>query len=170
MGRSKNLIYMEKNLEKQESGREKLKRLESTGFYVFHGSPEPLSSLEPRQAHNHIKKENGEYEPVPDGDPAVFASGFSDIAIFMSIFNKKNAPLGSRSGFSSDGEGNLDFRVTEDTLNQINDSSSGFVYVFNKDDFEQRNPSEFVSKKEVRPIKVIKVFKEDLPNFEIKDF
>lgn len=161
---------MENFEQKKFSAKEELHSLEKTGEYVFHGSPFKLETLEPRQAHNHEKREDGEYDPVPDGMPAVFASPFADTAIFMAIVNRKNAPLGSRSGFSSNDRNNFEFRATKETFDQIGVDASGYVYVFNKDDFEERNHNESVAYKTVTPSRIIEVRKEDLPAIEIKDF
>jgi hypothetical protein len=161
---------MESFEQKKFSAKEELHKLEKTGEYVFHGSPSKLDILEPRQAHNHIKKEGGEYEAVPDGEPAVFASPFADIAIFMAVISRKNAPLGTRSGFSSDSKNHFEFRATKETMDQIGDEANGYVHVFKKDGFEERNHNEVVAYQAVTPIKIIEVRKEDLPPVEIKDF
>lgn len=161
---------MEQLEHKKYSAREVLKNLEETGKYVFHGSPDRLESLEPRQAYNHVKREDGEYDAIPDGKPAVFASPNVDTAIFMAVVSRKNAPLGKRSGFSADNHGNFEFRATKDTMDQIGEGANGFVHVFEKNKFEFMNHNESVAYEAVSPVKVIEVKKEDLPSIEIKDF
>ncbi len=161
---------MESFEQKNFSAKEELQSLEKTGEYVFHGSPLRLEVLEPRQANNHLKKEDGEYEPIPDGKPAVFASPFADTAIFMAVVNRSNAPLGSRSGFSVDDNGNFEFRATKETIGQIQESAKGYVYVFDKDKFELRNHNESVAYESVVPVRIIEVGKNDLPHVEVKDF
>jgi hypothetical protein len=161
---------MERFEQKKFSAKEELHNLEKTGEYVFHGSPFKLETLEPRQAFNHEKKEDGSYESIPDGEPAVFASPFADTAIFMAVISRKNAPLGKRSGFSSDNKNHFEFRATKETMDQIGDEANGYVYVFKKDGFEERNHNEVVAYQAVTPIKIIEVRKEDLPSIEIKDF
>ena len=157
-------------MEDNFSAKEELHALEKTGEFVFHGSPFKLETLEPRQAHNHVKREDGEYEAIPDGHPAVFASPFADTAIFMAVVNRKNAPFGSRSGFSSDNKGHFEFRATKETFDQITDGAIGYVHVFDKKDFEEINHNESVAYTLVTPVKIIEVKKEDLPVVEVKEF
>jgi hypothetical protein len=57
-------------------------------------------------------KEDGTYDPIPDGKPAVFTSQRTDIAIFMAIFNSQNFKKGCRSGFSFL-NGTMSFRVSQ---------------------------------------------------------
>lgn len=155
------------NIEK--SGREKLKELEAEEEYVFHGSGTRIETLEPRQAHNYPN--NNMEDRLPDGEPAVFASDIADIAIFMAVISKDNAPKGLRSGFGI-GKHGPQFRATKETMEQIRDAK-GYVYVFKKKDFRQRDegPNEWISNKPIKPLEVIGVSERDLPeNIEIKDF
>ncbi len=148
-----------------------LKNLEKTGRYVFHGSPFKIDKFEPRQAFQSIKKDDGEYEKIPDGDPAVFTSPFADTAIFMAVVSKQNAPRGIYSGFSADSRLNsVKFHATQETMDQINDEAFGYVYVFEKEKFKERNFNEAVSLEEVEPTMYIEVTKKDLPEVTIKDF
>lgn len=144
---------MESSFEKQ-----KLKILEETGQYLFHGSMGALKILEPRQAHNYL---NG--EQVPDGRPAVFASSNLEYAIFMAIINERNCPRGFRasSGYSDEG---VKLFATKETLSQLSDDASGFIHVFDRFLFSPRddNRIEFVSYQAVHPLQVIQVFKRDL--------
>lgn len=137
----------------------KLLELQETGKYVFHGTYKDLSEFEPQQAFNF----DGVNRTV-DGKPAVFASRYVDYAIFMAIINEMNCPKGYWSGAGTV-EGVLKFNATQETLNQLYDSASGLVYVFNINDFEKRDNEgvEFVSYQTVIPIQKILVSRVDLP-------
>ena len=144
--------------------KEELLRLEQTGEYVFHGTGADLDELHPQQA---IDIEKG-----PDGSPAVFASSKADYAIFMAIVHKKNAPEGthSKAGATSfdDGSIRMKFGATQKTLDQLQESASGWVYVFDAKDFAPRPDHgargvEYVSYKTVQPVQKILVHKADLP-------
>ncbi len=146
-------------------GKKKLLELEQTGKYFFHGSPNEVEIFEPRQSHNDI---NGVL--VKDGDPAISASPAADYAIFMAIFNLKNMPKGltARTDTKAQSEKTenfeLSFTATKETLNQLNEKASGWVYVFNREDFPiQKGPSEYRSSSLVSPLERILVKKEDLP-------
>lgn len=167
MGGGTDLNHMENKF----SAKEELHSLEKTGEYVFHGSPFKLEILEPNQAYNRQKKEGGEYDDVPDGEPAVFASPSVDAAIFLAVINHTNAPLGSWAGFTyNNKKGHFGFRATKETMDQINEKTIGYVYVLDKNKFEIGDANEPVSYKAISPVKVIEVKKEDLPSIEIKDF
>jgi|SRR3989344_6858131 len=152
-------------------GKRKLLELEKTGKYFFHGSPSEVEVFEPRQSHNTI-----DGVQIKDGDPAVSASPAIDYAIFMAIINSKNCSQGSSSSTSTHSNNResdqftLSFHVTENTWKQLNENASGWVYVFNREDFPfKKTPSEYRSHVHVSPIERILVFKEDLPeNIEIK--
>lgn len=137
---------------------QKLLKLEKGDEYVFHGSESLIDEFEPRQAHTII-----EGQRVPDGEPAVFASPFASYAVFMAIINKTNCPKGLRSGCSYSNRG-LEFTATKATLEQLNEQSKGYVYVFNRSDFEQKNNSEWVSYKKVKPLRLVEVYFSDLPS------
>ncbi|MEK7549849.1 MAG: hypothetical protein AAB519_02610 [Patescibacteria group bacterium] len=142
----------------------RLLELEKEGGFVFHGSGVALDSLEPRQAYNF---ENEKQEL--DGIPAVYASDKVEYAIFMALINEINCPSGYRSG-SGTIDGKLIFRASQDTLSQISEDASGWVYVFKKEQFQQRdnNGVEFISTQSVTPLERIQVRKEDLPqNIEL---
>ncbi len=138
--------------------------MENTGKFVFHGSESEIDIFEPRQAHNFI---DGIHHP--DGEPAVFTSSVAEYAIFMAVINKTNCPKGYHSSAGSH-SGVMKYSATEDTLSQLQNSASGWVYVFDRDLFEQRKEDgvEYVSFKMATPIEKLKVSKEDLPdNIEI---
>lgn len=126
---------MNESIKAESSGREKLQSLEASGKYLFHGSEDPnIDSFEPRQAHNY---RGGVQEP--DGEPAVFASDKADYAILMALVNKKNCPKGyeSSAGTVDDEKGNivLQLKAKKSALEQLNDESFGYVYIFDKDAF-----------------------------------
>lgn len=140
--------------------KEKLLMLEATGKYVFHGSESSIEVFEPRQAYNYIDGKN-----YPDGEPAIFASTVAEYAIFMAIINELNCPKGyhSSAGTSS---GIMRYKATPDTLSQLDKTASGWVYVFDKNLFAQREKDgvEYISYSNVTPIEKIQVSQEDLPS------
>ncbi len=156
---------MEDSIEYVVSGRDQLQNLETENRYVFHGSENPdLDSLEPRQAYNY---KNGVQEP--DGDPAVFASSRADYAIMMALINKQNCPKGCRSSASSSenekGEVLLRLRASKDSVEQLTDESVGYVYVLEKDLFQNRGGAEYTNKVPVIPKGKVMVTKLDLPPY-----
>lgn len=148
------------NPEQFSQEKQRLLDLESTGEYVFHGSDSDTEEFEPRQAHNFIKGENH-----PDGDPAIFASSVAEYAIFMALINKTNCPKGYRSG-SGTTNGQTTYRATQETLDQLQEDASGWVYVFDKDQFNKRAGwgIEYTSFTNVKPVEKIRVSKLDLPS------
>lgn len=163
---------MNESIEQIHSGRERLKNLEARDTYVFHGSEEAdLGSLEPRQAYNYKK---GTQEP--DGEPAVFASPDADYSIVMSLINKKNCPKGFHASIGTllneKGEEHLCVRVSKKAIEQLDENSRGYVYVFNKVDFTQieNRKREYKSTTHVTPTEMVLVTKADLPtNIEITE-
>jgi hypothetical protein len=137
--------------------KERLLALQDKGVYLFHGSGGLIDQFEPRQAHTMI-----EDEQVADGEPAVFASPFADYAIFMALINEENCPNGFRAGCSYK-DGKPVFRATKETLDQLNEISTGYVYVFTRSGFEERSATEWRSFKHQTPIETIKVSLPDLP-------
>ena len=143
--------------------RQKLGALEASGKYVFHGTGEKLDILEPRQAHNRFDGIRRK-----DGPPAVFAATAVDYAIFMAVFSKKNCPLGLHTSVaswsSSNGVYSINFKASPGTMSQIDDSSSGWLYIFDKKDFHEREPAalEYISRKAVKPIERVAVHMKDI--------
>lgn len=137
---------------------EELRKLETEGKYVFHGSEDAnITTFEPRQAYSF---ENG--KKVEDDKPAVHASPFADVAILMALINRKNCPGGFDSGFKYV-EGKAVLHVSKHGLDQLTNDTKGYVYVFTMDDFAPRGKLQSISYVEVKPIKVIEVTKDDLP-------
>lgn len=167
----KNIIVEQakENIDMSESlERVRLRELEAEEKWVFHGSGSKLVVLEPRQAYTYPSN-SGEGK-IPDDKPAVFASPNADVAIFMAIVNQRNAPMGSRSGFTTDKNGEFEFRATQSTMDQIH-KAKGYVYVFDRNKFTERSSGEALSHEVVNPAEVIEVTEKDLPkNIEIKNF
>lgn len=143
-------------------GREYLKELELENKYLFHGSEnENVDIFEPRQAYTY-KDKIGE----KDGDPAIFASDKVDYAILMALVNKKNCPKGFNSSAGTE-NGKLKLRVAKYAYDQLDENSIGYVYVFDKKDFTQRDKDgvEYISSKPVSSIRKVEVRKKDLPEY-----
>ncbi len=138
----------------------RLVRMEETGKFVFHGTHLELEEFTPRQAYNY----DGVAE-TPDGEPAVFASGYADYAIFMAIVTAENCPKGYWSSAGTV-DGVLKCRVTPETFEQLHESAAGFVYVFDRSDFVTRDGDEveFVTHRTVKPIEKVRVSYADLPS------
>ena len=152
------------------SGMEKLRALESTGNHVFHGSPDgTIKILEPRQG-RHTENIHKPKNIMLDGDPAVSATPYAELAAFRAIINDKNVPFNHVSGFGVT-DGIPEFRVShQEVLTEVK-GKSGHVYVFNKDEFKPYNRNgaaddnsmEWRSYVPVTPTEVVHVTSEDLP-------
>jgi hypothetical protein len=149
--------------------RKNLQVFEMSGRFVFHGTGEDIDMLEPNQAYTYV---NGVKQK--DGPEAVFASSSADYAIFFAVFSKKNCPLGRRASVGDlelkDDGYKLRFKASANTISQIDDSSFGFVYVFDRSQFQLRQDGgiEYANRQPAKPLKKIKVTKRDLPaNIEI---
>ncbi len=151
-------------MEESKLGREILLNLEVENKYVFHGSETAgIDMFEPRQSYVFI---DGKDEK--DDEPAVHASQFSDIAILMALINKENCKQGFRCGFRY--EDRIILSVTQKSLEQLDESSIGYVYVFAKEDFKPREISQSISYVPVKPIRMVVVKTSDLStDLEIKD-
>ena len=149
MEKPKTIEYMGKN-------REKLLNFEKSGKYVFHGSPfKDLKNIEPRQAYKGDKK---------DGNPAVFATPYADVAIFRALINQAHAKEISsfKSGFKLDKNNTLHFSTTKNILDNIK-TKTGYVYVLDKENFQKINNMESKSLDAIKPIEIIEVKVQDLP-------
>lgn len=135
--------------------KEKLLNLEKEKKYVFHGSPFKLKQLNPNQGYNYNKELN---KMVEDGEPAISASPYIDIAIFRAIINPHNFPFkGYESAF-----GISRFRTTQKVLENLK-NKKGNVYVLDKAQFYRFSNMEWRSSKKIKPIEIIQVFSNDLP-------
>ncbi len=142
--------------------KETLSSLEKTGLYVFHGSGVLIEEFEPRQAHDFIDGKN-----IPDGEPAIFASQFADYAIFMALMNETNCPKGfhASSGMT---DGVFHFRATQVTLDQLTAAAQGYVYVFDRAHFKQRNQFEWRALEKVKPVSTVSITRADfIPEIEV---
>lgn len=134
-----------------------------SGRYVFHGTGEDIDALEPQQAHTYVEgvRQN-------DGPAAVFASSSADYAIFFAVMSRKNCPLGRKASVADfefkDDTYRLHFRASAGTLSQIDDSSFGWVYVFDRTQFHLRQEGgiEYANRQPVKPLKKFKVTRKDL--------
>lgn len=132
-----------------------LLELEKTDLFVFHGSGMKLSQLEPRQAYTFV-----DGAKVADGDPAIFASALVAYAIFMALINQQTCPNGSRSSCSYT-DGQFTFSASRHTLDQLNDSTRGYVHVFNREDFILRGGCEWMCLKHIEPTQIIEISRAD---------
>lgn len=153
------------------SSTKKLLQLEKTGRYVFHGSPNGnIDILEPRQS-MHFPDLPKSTEGIPDGEPSVSATPYSDIATFRALINRKNIPFNHSSGFGVNDSGIKNFSISDAKILEEIKEKKGFVYVFNKNEFEpysrnghaEENSMEWRAYKSVKPIEIIEVSHEDLP-------
>lgn len=149
MERFENLLVSE--------SRRSLALYERAGRFLFHGSPNPaIEALVPHQG-----KTWKDGICIDDGQLAVAASPYADIAIFRALIT-------GSSGFSSfeEGEGvRLEFRTTR---NEYDDAREriGYVYVLNRSGFMPRGSSrsmDWRSLSSAFPIDCIQVRAEDLP-------
>lgn len=145
--------------EKMGKGREKLLALEKEGKYVFHGSPVEIKELEPRQAQDYDREADISQD---DGTPAVFASPYADAAIFRALINEKNVQGDSESGWSLAEDG-LHFRATQNLIESVR-GLTGKVYVLDKSQFGPDEGMQVWSHGTVRPVDVIEVAVDDLPD------
>jgi len=142
----------------KQKSRERLLSLEKEGKYVFHGSPDTITILEPRQAYNR-SKETGNMEK--DGKPAVFATPYADVAIFRALINANKVSGESTSQFGIDGD-KLHFSATKNLLKAAR-GKIGKVYVLDKQNFQDFEGMQCRSLETNKPIEVIEVTIDDLP-------
>lgn len=143
------------NTERISAARERLASLEKEGKYVFHGSYERVEALEPHQAGGYDEA-TGRFEN--DGDPAVFASQYADCAIFRSLIHGKE--FENKTGI--DDFNRLHFIADRILMERAKDET-GYVYVLDKDKFDNFRGMDCTSPETVYPIEVIEVTFGDLP-------
>jgi len=139
--------------------KERLLSLEKSGKFVFHGSPSLLPDLQPRQSVINDKK---------IGNPAVYATTFAEIAIFRSLINNQGIEDNSVSTFDFDKRG-LSFGASRNLLDRAR-GKKGLVYVLDRQKFTNFSNIECQSFENNKPVEVIEVDFQDLPNdIEILD-
>lgn len=147
-------------------GKEKLIELQKEGKYVFHGSSFILKDLEPRQALNY---DNVQKKMVNDGEPAVAATSYVEIAIFRAIINNK-LRVGGKYWSEFGVNNGVPYFRTHPWVLKAAEVAEGYVYVLKKEDFWEKSPMEWRCSSKVKPYKVFKVSFKDLPvNIELRD-
>lgn len=156
----------EQSKTEKSPARKKLELLESTGEYLFHGSPAAgIEEFEPRQAMTGYRATK---EMHNDGSPGIAATATVDTAVFRSIVHKANLPEDSpfSSSFDDDGETRV-YRVDKATIQSLKViRPTGHVYVFRKSDFHPYSGAEWRSEEPVTPIDTVDVNLGDLPLYE----
>lgn len=153
--------------------KERILELEKTGEYVFHGSSNGrIEVLEPRQSTHVTDPKNPKETKILDGDPAISATPYAQIAIYRAIVNEGNIKFNHTTGFGFTSPTDIYYRVDSDkTLEEAFNNKTGYVYVFNRKDFAPYNRDsqpteedmEWRSYKAVKPVEVIGVTSADLP-------
>lgn len=133
----------------ESEGLRRLRELEATGEYVFHGGPNVIPELEPRQANNYQES---------DGEPAVCASKSLNLALFRAIFNAHGQEgISAHSGWKSGS-----YFYADQVLHDAANTAPGYVHVLLADDFtDYDGRNEVRSTKPVEPIEVIEVHRSD---------
>jgi len=149
------------NIEKQQKieqigkNRERLLLLEKEGRYVFHGSSDIIESIEPWQAYNQ-NKETGEMEK--DGNPAIFATPYADVAIFRALIQGTDL----ENEFGIDDNGQLHFIADKKLIERVK-NKIGKVYVLDKSKFGNFRGLDCKNEEAIIPIEVIEITVNDLP-------
>ena len=146
-----------------------VKDFKDDGTHVFHGSAnEELQELKPYQA-TYVNEEG---EIIPDGEPAVAATPYIQIAVFRALVNKQTLPFPHSSGFDAYQDGTTSFKVdSEKTLNEARSGKEGCVYVLEKKKFTpysrdaqaDEDSMEWRSSRPVKPVGILRVTSDDLP-------
>lgn len=137
----------------------RLKELESSGQYLFHGTPSVVDEFEPRQAYTDVDE-----KPVRDGEPAVFASSEIETPLFCSIVNKahfEGAEGELEVGFSNHEDTSDYAHANQATLDACRDKT-GVVHVFKKDGFVFRGNHEWTADKPVKPVAIFESTFDDI--------
>lgn len=152
--------------EVRKSPRERLLELEASGKYVFHGAPVRLNFLEPRQAYGYDPESK---EETADGEPVVFGTAKVDAAIFHSLVRRECVQGDSDLNWGTNEGGDWVFFATKNLIDAAKDNV-GYVYVFDKNDFDESEAIQVRAKEEVTPVEIIKVKYNDLPkNIRVLD-
>jgi len=97
-----------------------------------------------------------------DGEPAVFATPYAEVAIFRALINNKGVNGSSESSFGLRG-GQLNFFSSQNLLDQAK-QKIGRVYVLDKQKFSKFTGMQCRSSESVLPIQIVEVTAKDLPN------
>jgi len=138
--------------------KKRLMLLEKRGEVVFHGSPYNIEVLEPRQAYNR-NKQTGKMEK--DGKPAVFATPYTEVAIFRSLIDHNSVKGSSSSQFGMNGN-EFSFSATKNLFDQTR-KNIGRIYILDKKKFHTFEGMQCKSFKKILLLEVIEVTFEDLP-------
>jgi len=154
--------YREGSTEQIEEidSKERLKVLEQSGGYLFHGTPFLLNIFEPKQAYT----ENVEGVAIPDGEPSVFASAEIETPIFRSIFHDSHFQGHEgdfQSGFSNSGD-KKDYINASQSAIDVCRGKEGYVYVFKREGFIFRGNKEWVAYTPVYPVAVFRSAFDDI--------
>jgi len=143
-------------------GRKRLLELEKEGKYVFHGSPNLVEILEPRQAYTSDDKSG---KDIKDGkSPAVFASPYADAAIYRALSRRENVTGDSENAFGMKDDGTIYFTASQKLIDAAK-SKIGKVYVLDKAGFSEPLGTDVKTENPVKPILVIDVTVDDLPDY-----
>ena len=138
------------------SGREALEYLRGLDQFVFHGSPDVIDELQPRQPLSHGK---------PDGEPAVCATTDIDQAIFRALINRrqdeKAGRMDHRSAWTTY-QGDTAFLTTKSSYESMQADGTGYVYALNIVGFSPYR-SEMRSPVAIKPDFSVLVSERDLP-------
>jgi hypothetical protein len=145
------------------SGRAALMFLADTGEFLFHGSPDRLPILRPRQARTYdVDRVRGH----PHGPRGVSASAFPEVAIYRALLNPKIAADVRlyMSEIDVDGRGQPRFSASLDAILWATRSeTTGWVHVLDRSTFRDYSRIEGRSSRIVRPLLAIQVCGLDMP-------
>ncbi len=147
-------------VEKQLSGREKLLTLEKEGKYVFHGSLFDIDVLEPREGDQFVSDDK---KSVKDGESAVWATPFAEVAIFRSLINPEDVTSESQSEFGIDEEGRSFFKASQNLIDAAK-KKTGKVYICDKKTFTDVDKMQVKSNEKIVPVGIVRVSYKDLPS------
>lgn len=131
----------------------RLAAYEREARWLFHGSPERLTRLAPRQAYTWVDRRR-----IADGTPAVFASHLAAVAIFMAVMP---GAIGDHGTFGYEAvAGGVELTAT--SLAGIA-GARGWVHVVRRDGFAPSDALDWRCACEVAPWAILEVTGADLP-------
>jgi hypothetical protein len=116
---------------------------------LLHGSRDLFSLFEPRVSTGG--------KGLNKQEPLVYATADPEYATFMSVIQLTNGWAGVNYT-----EGKISCYVGLDFINGGGNINSGYIYVLNKNGFEQQSRNEFTSPEEQEPILIIPTHPKDL--------